>query len=469
MSGVSLVFKPSAAQQSALDKLLAQQQDASSPNYHRWVTPAEFADRFGLSQNDINKVISWLQSQGLTVTRTANSRNQVFFEGSVAQIEAAFRTEIHNYLVDGEMHYANATEPSVPAALSSIVLAVQNLHTFQPKPRAAVRRTSDSPDPHFTSHLSGNHFLSPGDFATIYDVQALYTGGIDGTGQKIALTGQSPINLADVANFRTAAGLSASAPTLLLMPGTGTSTRCSGDEAESDLDVEWSGGVAKNASIILVYPGLLTNESCSNRSFGAFDALQYAIDQNVAPVISNSYGNCEANIGLPFAQTMRGWVQQANAQGQTVVSSTGDSGASDCDFQSTSATQGFAVDIPGAIPEVTGMGGTEFNGDAAASVSGGNASATTYWNGTTGGTDAIASAISYIPEMAWNDSAFDVANGGVISASGGGASTFFTKPSWQTGTGVPSDGKRDMPDLALNSSADHDGYLFCSKTARMAQ
>jgi subtilase family serine protease len=461
MSGVSLVFKPSAAQQSALNNLLAQQQDTSSPNYHKWLTPAQFADRFGMSHNDINKVVSWLQSRGLTVTRTANSRNQVFFEGTVAQLEVVFHTEIHNYLVDGEIHYANATEPSVPAALSGIALAVQNLHNFQPKPRANFRRmSSGGADPYFTSHISGNHFLAPGDFATIYDVQALYTAGIDGAGQKLALTGQSSINLADVAHFRSAAGLPANVPTLLLEPGTGTSTRCSGDEGESDLDVEWSGAVAKNASITLVYVGLVSGDSCANRSFGAFDALQYAIDQNIAPVISNSYGNCEANIGLAFAQTMQGWVQQANTQGQTVVSASGDSGAADCDFHVPSATHGFAVDIPAAIPEVTGMGGTEFFGDGQAAVSGGNATADLpYWSGTTGGNDAISSALIYIPERGWNDSAAD----GILSASGGGASTLFTKPLWQTGTGVPADGKRDVPDLALNGSADHDGYLFCSE------
>ena len=281
MSGVSLVFRPSPAQQIALKKLLAQQQDVSSPNYHKWLTPAQFGERFGMSQNDIHKVTSWLQSQGLTVKGIANSRNQIFFDGTVAQVEAAFHTEIHNYLVDGDLHLANAIEPSVPAALSGIALAVQNLHNFQPKPRAKIRRISpDGPNPDFTSHISGNHFLSPGDFATVYDAQALYSGGFDGTGEKIALTGQSSINLADVANFRSAAGLPANVPTLLLMPGTGTSTRCSGDEGESDLDVEWSGGVAKNVSVTLVYPGLLSGETCSNRSHGAFDALQYAIDQN---------------------------------------------------------------------------------------------------------------------------------------------------------------------------------------------
>ena len=465
MSGVSLVFKPSAAQQSDLNKLLAQQQDPSSPKYHKWLTPSQFADRFGLSRNDIGKVTDWLQSQGLTVTRVANGRNQIFFEGTVAQVESAFHTEIHNYLVNGELHYANASEPSVPAAISGMTIGVQNLHNFQPKPRAQVW-------PNFTSHISGNHFLTPGDFATIYDVQALYTSGIDGTGQKIAVTGQSAINLTDVHNFRNAAGLATNDPTLLLQPGTGTSTVCAGDEGESDLDVEWTGGIAKNATIIFVYTGLLTGETCSKRSFGAFNALQYAVDQNLAPVISNSYGLCEnTNSAIGIIKTdalaLQGSAQQANAQGQTIVSATGDSGAADCDFHVTSASQGFAVDIPASIPEVTGVGGTEFNGDAAGTVTGvapnTNASATTYWSGTTNSVDPISSALSYIPETSWNDTAVDIASGGFISASGGGASIYFAKPSWQTGTGVPNDSKRDVPDVALSASADHDGYLVCSE------
>jgi hypothetical protein len=149
MSGVSLVFKPSPSQQTDLDKLLKEQQDRSSPNYHKWLTPAQFADRFGMSRNDIDKVTTWLQSRGFTVTRVANSRNQVFFEGTVAQVESAFHTEIRNYLVDGTVHFANATEPSVPAALSGMTIGLQNLHNFQPKPRAKARVV-----PHFGKPLS---------------------------------------------------------------------------------------------------------------------------------------------------------------------------------------------------------------------------------------------------------------------------------------------------------------------------
>jgi subtilase family serine protease len=460
LGGVSLVFRPSPAQQAALDKLLADQQNPSSSRYHKWLTPAQFADRFGMSRNDIQRVTSWLQSQGFNVTHVANSRNQVFFDGTVAQIELTFHTEIHEYLVEGEVHFANATDPAVPSALGASALAIQNLHNFQPKPRL---------HPHFTSHVSGNHYIAPGDFATIYDLQGLYSAGVDGSGQKIAVTGQSNINLTDVANYRSAAGLAANAPTLTPVPGTGTTATCPGDEGESDLDVEFSGGIAKGASITLYVAGLGSGTTCSNRTAGAFAALQYVVDNNVAPVISNSYGNCESAIGSSFALTMRGWAQQANSQGQTIISATGDSGAADCDFHVTSATQGLAVDMPASIPEVTGAGGTEFNQslDPAGTVSGTppntNAAATTYWTGTTGSTDALSSALKYIPEVAWNDTAVDIANHGFISASGGGESIFFGKPSWQTGTGVPNDSKRDVPDIAVSASADHDGYLFCSE------
>jgi len=467
MSGVSLVFKPSATQQAALDKLLKEQQERSSPNYHKWLTPAQFADRFGMSKNDVNKVTGWLQSQGFTVTRVANSRNQVFFEGTVAQVEAVFHTEIHNYVHGGQVHFANATEPSVPMALSGLTIGLQHLHNFQPKPRARVRAV-----PHLTSYITGNHFLTPADVATIYDVQAF--GSVDGTGQKIAIIGQSAVNLTDLHNFRTAAGLPAKDPAMVFVPGTGSSTTiCPGDEGESDLDLEWSGAIAKNADIIFVHAGLGSGADCNHRTAGAFDALFYAIDNNLASIISNSYGNCEANIGQSGALTMQGWAQEANSFGQTIFSASGDSGAADCDFQVTTAIQGLAVDLPAALPEVTAVGGTEFDGDVAGVVSGTppntDAAATAFWGGTTNSTDNLASALSYIPETSWNDTAFDIANGGNISASGGGASIFFEKPYWQAAGGMPLDNARDVPDIALNGSADHDGYLICSEDSPNVQ
>lgn len=448
LRGLTLAFRPSAAQQQDLDNLLAQLQDRSSPNYHKWLTPAQFADRFGMTRNDISRVTAWLESEGFAVTSVANSRNQISFDGTVAQVESVFRTEIHNYLVDSVIHFANANNPSVPVALAGAVLAVGHLNDFRPKPRAV--------HPHFTSDQTGNHFLTPGDFATIYQLQALYTAGIDGTGQTIAVVGQTAIITSDLDNFRSAAGLTPKEPTQILVPGSGTSVVSSGDLVEADLDLEWSNGVAKNATVIYVYVG-------NGANFSVWDSLQYAVDNNSAPVISTSYGFCESGLGIAFTNEVRGWAREANTQGQTVAAASGDSGAADCDPNSTdpdgtSATGGLAVDVPASIPEVTGMGGNEFFGDPAST------SNTQYWLGSTTA-DIISSAIMYIPEMAWNDTASDISNGGSLAASGGGASIYFTKleAPWQTGTGVPADGKRDVPDLALAASPNHDGYLFCNQ------
>ena len=450
LSGVSLAFRLSPAQHAGLNRLLQEQQDPSSPNYHKWLTPEEYADRFGMTPNDLAKVTAWLQSQGLKVDGVSRSRTAIFFSGTVSQVERAFQTEIHNYLVHGVAHYANATDVALPAAFASEVLGVRNLNDFHPKPRV-------QPVPKFTSSISGNHFLIPGDFATIYHLGPLYTQGLDGSGQTIAVVGQTVIGLSDIRAFRAASSLPQNDPTFLLVPNTGTASTCSGDVNEADLDVEWSGAVAKGAGIVYLYAGVGPGGTCTKRTSDVFDALQYAINNKIAPVISVSYGLCEASVGATTARIYRQWFQQANAQGQTVTSASGDDGAADCDFNDTSAIHGLAVDIPAAIPEVTGIGGTEFTGDAQVTVNNGCAPADTYWSGSCSPTSG-ASALSYIPETVWNDP--PTTSG--FSAGGGGASTIFSKASWQTGPGVPNDGKRDVPDISLNASPAHDPYIFCT-------
>jgi subtilase family serine protease len=456
LSGVSLAFRLSPAQQADLDRLLREQQDPSSTNYHKWLTPDEYAARFGMTQADLAKVTSWLKSQGLIVEGVSRNRNEVRISGTVGQVEYALKTEIHNYSLRGEQHFANATDISFPAAFSGQVLGVHHLDDFRPKPR--VR-----PAPRFTSSISGNHFLIPGDFATIYDIPSTF----DGTGQTIAVVGQTLINTSDLDAFRSAAGLPATSGSNFVqvqVPATGTAVHCSGDETEADLDVEWPEGVAKNATIKYVYAGL-GGGTCTNRGANVFDALQDAIMNNRAPIISISYGNCEANLGKSFVLTLQQWAQQANAQGQTISGPSGDDGGADCDSQVSSATHGLAVDVPASIPEVTGVGGTEFSGDATGcpgnppSCPGGVAPADPpYWSGSSSPTSG-ASALTYIPEGTWNDA---VTSQG-FSSGGGGGSNIFGKPSWQTGTGVPADGKRDVPDIALNASNNHDSYLICSQ------
>jgi len=443
IQGATMVFRPSAEQQKALETLLKQQQDPSSANYHQWLTPEEFADRFGMTQGDIAKVSAWLAASGLKVESVARSRNLIRFTGTAAQIAVVFRTEFHRYFVNGETHFANATELSVPTAMASAVLGFRNLDDFRPRARGVVS--------HFTSDQSGNHFVAPDDFATIYDLQTLYSSGKDGTGQWLAVVGQTAIQITDVEAFRTASGLAANDPVPILVPGTGASAISSNDEGEADLDVEWSGAVARNATILFVYTG-------NDPNFGVFDALQYTVDNNLAPVVSISYGNCESAFGSTNMSIIEGWAQQANSQGQTISAASGDSGAADCDFNVASASLGLAVDVPGVIPEVTSVGGGEFTGDPSTTVPPVD---TTYWFGANNGKNG--SAKSYIPETSWNDTAIcETQSPASFCATGGGVSTVYAKPAYQTGKGVPNDGKRDVPDVSLNASPDHDGYLVCS-------
>jgi subtilase family serine protease len=471
LQGMTINFQRSEAQEANLKALLLAQQDPSSASYHKWLTPAQFGQQFGMSSADLAKVSAWLQQEGFTVTSVPQSSNAIGFSGSIAAVENAFQTQIHNYQVNGETHFANATQISVPSAFAGVVSSVRGLDDFKLKPRL-IRFQSSNSNAHFTSGLTGQHYIAPGDFATIYDLDPLtggppnWSGTYTGKGVTLAVMGQTDIVPADITDFRAAAGLPVNNPTVVTVPGTTPETVAEGaagdDLAETDLDLEWSGGVATGASVVLVNSG------------DVFTSLQYVIQNQInsitIPIISQSYGDCEANYSTSSLTTTEALLEQANTQGQTVVLAAGDTGAADCDAGTasapeTSATQGLAVDYPGSSVYVTDMGGSEFMGDGTAAAP--QTGAGTYWSANGTGSvsdDLITSAKSYIPEMAWNDTAFSIANGGGLSAGGGGVSSLWAKPSWQTGVpGIPADGHRDVPDLSLNSSPDHDGYLYCTQ------
>ncbi len=465
---MTMVFSPSQQQQSALDQLLAAQQDPNSANYHKWLTPEEFADRFGLAQSDVDVVSAWLTSQGFTVDEVARGRNWIAFSGIAAQVEAAFHAPIHIYAVGGKTHFAASTDISVPDAFAGIVSGVTGLHDFAPSPRIVKA------NPHVTSSITGNHFIVPGDFATLYNLPS-YTNGVpctspclDGTGQSIAIVGQTDLSTDtnpgrngtpgangqqyDLVTFRNLAGL----PPVNLQivvngsdPGLQTS-----DADEANLDVEWSGGAAPNAKLIYVITSALQNGQ------GAFGSLVYAVNNNLAPIITVSYGLCE-NPQFLDTNTYNQLTQagiQANAQGQAIVAASGDSGAADCD-SNLPATNGISVDFPGSMPYSTSIGGTTFTGDTTNPTA--PTQSTQYWAGSTN--DVAPSAFSYIPETAWNDSSG--LSTGTISATGGGASIKYSKPTWQTGPGVPADGARDVPDVSFNASPSHDETVICSQSS----
>ena len=426
LSYVTLELSKSESQQAELEKLLADQQDPNSPNYHQWLSPEEYGQRFGASEEDLNKIVEWLKGRGLNIAAIARGRNWVAVNGEAANIENAFQTEIHQYLVKGETHFANASEPSVPAAIAGVVRGIRGLNDFRMKPNL-VRR---SLKPHNNAG-SNEHFIAPNDFATIYNVAPLYAAGIDGAGQSLVIVGQTQIALSDIQHFRASYLLPVNTPKTLLVPNAQDPGISRDDLDEADLDIEWSGSVARNAKIIFVY------------SSDVVQSAQYAIDQALAPVISQSYGLCELESPRSDAIIFRLWAQQANAEGITWFSASGDTGGADC---GDTQNPGLSVDLPGAVPEVTSVGGTEFE------ENGGQ-----YWNLTNDSSGA--SAKSYIPETTWNDSADE----GDPDATGGGASVYFTKPIWQTGPGVPTDNARDVPDVSLSASNDHDAYVVYTK------
>jgi subtilase family serine protease len=435
---IVLTFKMTQQQQADLNNLLAAQQQRSNPQYHKWLTPEEYADRFGLSQNDVDKVSAWLSSMGFSDIEVPRSRTSVSATATVAQANTAFQTSIHRYNRNGVQHVANSSDPVLPMALQGLVSHIRGLNDFHPKPHA-VR----SPNPHFTSSISGSHFIAPGDFATIYDVQPLYGSGITGAGQVIAIAGQTDIQVSDIEAFQTASGLTVQDPKIVLDgadPGTSSS-----DIQEADLDIEWAGAVATGATILYV------------NSQDAFTSATYAIENNLANILSLTYGSCEASFSSTEISSFNSTLQQANAEGMTVLTASGDYGAADCEEPQdpnappvTAARQGLAVDFPGSSPSATSAGGTEFNEGA------GN-----YWNTTNGSTGG--SAISYIPEIGWNDGVLGTDNEADLAATGGGKSAIFPKPTWQAGNGVPNDGYRDVPDISVAASPDHDGYLVCSQ------
>jgi subtilase family serine protease len=457
LTSLSLRFNMTEAQQADLTQLLADQLNPSSPSYHQWLTPEQFGARFGLSSSDLAKVSSWLTSQGFTITNVAHSSTFIEFSGTVAQAEQAFGTTIHSLSLNGEQHISNLEDPVLPSAIAGVVGSIGGLNDFSLKPHSRARNASpvDPAQPLYTQTVcTGSsvpcHYISPADLYTIYNFNPL-ASPLGGTGVTIGVIGQTDLNTGNVlpdpsiTAFRTAAGL----PPIILQakligltdPGVSPS-----DVDEAHIDIEWSGAAAPGANILYIY-----SNPPSNGGGGVFQALTSAVDNKLAPIITMSYGNCEAAYGTAALALNNLLLVQANVQGQTVISSSGDSGATDCDATGP-ATEGLNVDFPSSSPFVTSAGGTMFSGDLS--------SPTNYWgsaNGANGG-----SVLSYIPEKPWNETTMSggLSDGG---AAGGGVSAFFAKPLWQTGIGVPNDASRDVPDISLNAAAQHDGYLVCSQ------
>ena len=455
MERMLLVLKREEKAEPALQELIAGQQDKSSSTFHAWLSPEQFAERFGPSRSDLQTLTAWLESHGFRVNRIARGGMTMEFTGTAAQVKEAFHTPIHSFVVNAKNYYANAADPQIPAAFASVVAGVSTLHNFQKLPTVRVlgpasriaNTSTWQPSFTFNGAAGAFHYLSPGDFAKIFNTAALYKAGIDGTGQSIAIVGRNNINLSDIQIFRIAFGLPVNDPTIILDGPDPGNFLGSGEETEADLDVEWSGAIAPKATIKFAV------SASTNTTDGADLSAQYIVDNNIAPILSMSFGQCESTLGPAQNAFFNNLWAQAAAQGITVVVASGDSGAAGCDNANFGpATHGAGVNGLASTPFNVAVGGTQFNENGADSK---------YWAATNGPDQS--SALGYIPEAVWNESCSDPSQCFFpnLFASSGGPSTLYSKPSWQAGLGVPRDGKRDLPDISLSAAGQHDGFLLC--------
>jgi len=512
MDRMLLLLKHSPEQEAALSAFMAEQYNPKSPNFHHWLHAKEFGEKYGPSDADIAMVTGWLQQSGFSVGNVNNGHTFIEFSGTAAQVQQAFHTEIHRYLVNGAQHTANDRDPQIPAALAPVVAGIASLHNFFPTPQSvlgtfvkkdkktgmltAVHSASGGPAPQLT-YINGagqtREDITPFDFATIYNELPLWNAGTTGAGIKIAISAISDITLSDVATFRSSFGLPKNVPVII---HNGPDPGLNGGQVENTLDVEWSGATAPAATVVAVV-------SASTATTGGDELSDlYIIDNEVAPIMSASYGECELNLGKTGNAAINAIWQQGAAEGISEFESSGDQGSTGCDSSEAAApnaaTRGLQVNGIASSPYITAVGGTDFTWQTSPIA--------TYWN--TSNSAKGVSAKGYIPEKPWNSTCADTylaslsidptteafcndvlhgtnypGKGGLVIITGGSGGVSacteptgttpatckggYAKPTWQAGTGVPKDGLRDLPDVSLFASdgypdgIDGSAYLIC--------
>jgi subtilase family serine protease len=500
MEHMMLQLKRSAGQEQAAAQFVSDLHNPKSPNFHKWLTAGEFGKNYGVAEADIQAVTGWLQSHGFTVNSVYPNGMVIDFSGSAGQVRRAFHAPIHHLDVDGVRHIANISDPQIPAALAPVVAGVVSLHDFQPHSMKRSKYT-------YNAGNYTNQAVVPADLATIYNLNPLFAQGITGVGQTIVVIEDTDLySSADWDTFRSTFGLSqysgGSLTTVHPTPA-GKSNNCiapgvvAGDDGEAILDAEWASAAAPSAAIVVA--------ACGNTrtTFGGFIAMANVVNSSNPPsIISLSYGNCEAENGASSNAAISALYQQAVAEGISIYVSAGDEGAASCDAGNASATHGIGVSAYASTPYNVAVGGTDFS-DAIDGTTG------NYWSSTN--TATYGSALSYVPEIPWNDSCAGsllanylgystvygssgfcnsntarrdslvevvAGSGGPSNCAAGAPSTYgiasgscqgVAKPEWQTGLdGIPNDGVRDLPDVSLFAADGIWGhyYVTCWSDAR---
>ena len=491
LSHLMLVLSPTEDQAYAMRSLLDQQQDKTSANYHQWLTPESYGQYFGVASADVTKITSWLQDQGFRVESVAKGNRIITFSGTSGQVETAFHTQMKNVTVNGETHISNVTDIAIPQAFQGVITGIASLNDFFPKSGVhgahKAQITTNIPagnfitpeaTPLYTSTSSGSHYVAPGDAAVIFNSTPLLNSGIDGTGQTIAVLGRTDITLSDVQQFRSMFGLKKNDPTFTVI---GEDPGVNADDIEAYLDVEWAGGMAPGAAVNFIVGGsdYVTTSGISNAGL-------YAVDNNLADIITLSYGGCETNNGASGTAFWNTLWEQAASQGQTAFISSGDSSAAGCSSSSAATGAAYGVNALGSSAYNVAVGGSMFV----------DYGPNQYW--TTGSVApapngySFTTATSYIPEGVWNQGLLSTTylntlstapvTGSGISGGGGGLSIYTPRPSWQTGSGISptadaacSSGTciaanttgytvhRMVPDISFIAASGHDATVFCAE------
>jgi hypothetical protein len=473
-SRMLLILSRSTQQEAELQSYLQSVQDANSPNYRKYLSPEEFGQRFGIGDADLQTIQSWLAGHGFSVSKVGKGRMTIEFSGTVGQVQTAFHTSLHSYLVKGEQHWANASDPQIPSALGPVVAGLGSLNSFRPKtnyvlgPRGVMDAQRQMVVPAYTNtDAYGDYYLylSPADAATIYNTPTTLNANLsgptyDGTGVTIGVAGDSNINLAENANYRSTFGLTAN-PTTVVVDGDDPGEN--GDAIEAYLDTQVSGGVAPGASVVLY------TAADTDLQQGLNLAIERAIDDNAVDILNVSFGECEQALGASGNQFILNMWEQAAAQGISVTVSAGDSGSAGCDADNKIvASQGLAVNGISSTPYNVSVGGTDFD----VLYSNFPSSFAVYVN-VNNSLPNHRSALGYIPEEPWNDSTYPNSTVSLneplsaetqnssdddIVAGGGGISSTYPIPNWQ-GSFASGSG-RNLPDLSLLAGNGFYGALW---------
>ena len=408
-----MMLKRGTAQQQALDQFMQEQYDPHSANFHKWLTPEQYGSLFGPSTEDINQITGWLTQHGFTVNRIAAGRTFIDFSGTAGQVAAAFHTEIHRYQRSGEEHFANASDPLIPAALANVVSGFRALNDFHPKPMAhqpgiarldrATGKWSRGAQGHFTTDYGAgtDYVVGPQDFAQIYDINQVWQQKIVGTGQTIGVIGDTDLAAGDIHKLPRSVrhhgprSQRFGAWSIILPPPSARLPIPTVPDLEGYIDAEWAGATAPDATIDFVT--CADSGVTSGTDLAASYIVQDAAHAKQDAVLSSSYGYCEQD---PQSESNQFYVQlwqQAAAEGITVVVAAGDAGGAECDepISFTYVTHGLAVSGEASTPYNVAAGGTDFSDVFSGTTA-------NYWSATNSAT--LQSAKSYIPETAWNES-----------------------------------------------------------------